>query len=228
MTAATLDSIPLDPRDGGALNWLDMVDDQHQVLLEFMGPRYPKTPDAQKAWLTQMLRNNRHQEFFFRPLANKGLKLVFSFVEGRETGWPDTFITRGTVPLAQLLSLPNVDPKAELAQMREFLEWVDTRRQQVGSEGCEATIQWFRSGYNNRGLEWAGVEDSQTRERLNEELVVWREKPWFDQWYKTNMDGFAKVRMGPDCWLGMASLVPERIWASLRAKPKKFEPRNGP
>lgn len=205
--------IPLDPREGGALNWLDMVDEEGRVVIEFLGPAYPNAPNSQEAWLIEQLREDNHQVFFFRTLAHRGMNLDFQLIESRPLN--RFSLTRGSVPLAQLLSMPNEDPATELAQMREFLEWVDTKRQGVGRDGGEATIQWYRGGYRQRGLEWAGVKDDATREQLNEKLSQWRQKPWFQRWYDTNMTGFSKVRMGPHCWLAMSSLVPDRQWAQL-------------
>ena len=217
--------IPLDPRDGGALNWFDHVDENFRVTLAFFGTTYPhgKSDRQREAWLIEQLRDNAsagRQHFFFYPLAHKGMALDFQFT--RESGpAPGWMTVEGTVPLAQLFLLPNEQPALELARMKEFLTWVDDRVKGQGKDGSDARIQWFRGGYGSRGLEAAGFADDAAREALTQDLKAWHEKPWFERWYAANMKGFAKVRMGPHCWLSMASLVPSRqhakVWDEIKA-----------
>lgn len=225
MTDTNLKPIPLDPRDGGALNWFDLADEQGRVVMELFTQHPPKTPKALESWLIQKLRNDMHQSFFFRTLAHKGMKLDSEILHQKKhqnAAWSRVYVR---VPLAQLFLLPNENPQQELEQLRGFLQWVDDNRQTTGRDGREATIQWFRGGYRSRGLEWAGVAEVADKERLNQELDSWREKPWFQQWYQANMDGLAKVRMGPHCWFSMASLVQDRFYQQLRnqalSKPHK-------
>lgn len=214
-------TIPLDPRDGGALNWFDYLDENFRVPLGFFGTTYPKDKGERQreAWLIEQLRNGTstsRQHFFFYPLAHKGLSLDFQFTrEHALSPSPDWTTVEGTVPLAQLFLLPNEQPALELARMKEFLTWVDERVRGQGGDGYDARIQWFRGGYNSRGLEAAGFADKALQQALTEDLKAWHEKPWFQRWYAANMKGFAKVRMGPHCWLSMASLVPCRKHAQL-------------
>lgn len=205
--------IALRPPEGGALNWFDHQDENHRVRIEFFSDeRFPSTPSRQEAWLLDNLRLAGEQRFFFRTLAVKGLRLEFEVLE------EGSYYTVGTVPLAQLFLLPNQDPATELAQMKEFLAWVDERIKGQGRDGRDATIQWFRGGYASRGLEAAGFIDKALQKQLDEDLQAWREKPWFDAWYRLNMKNFSRVHTGPHSWLSLNSLVPCRFMARLRAE----------
>ena len=202
--------IPLHPRYGGALNWFDHLDEAHRVRLEFIDRPYPPTPALQERWLIHQLREDCYQNFFFEPLAHRGLALDFQAEESVPRGSQRFFWTTGTVPLAQLFLLPNENPAEELDQMKAFLTWVQDQVTEQGNDERDARIQWFRGG-RERGLEAAGFEDKSKQAALTQALQKWREHPWFDAWYRANLRGLGKVRRGPHCWLAMPSLLPQRL-----------------
>jgi hypothetical protein len=166
--------IELDRRDGGAMTWFDHLDAKFRVPIEFMGPAYPKTAKQLEAWLIKQLREDTSQGFFFRTLAHPGMALDFKLLQCQPTGNPAFFITTGTVPLAQLFLLPNVDPEQELREMKDMLAWLDGQLAGQGPKGRDGTVQWFRGGYRNRGLEAASFQDEEKREALNLALANWR------------------------------------------------------
>lgn len=206
--------IPTEPRQGGALDWFDLVDETHRVQMPVIGKRYPKTPKAQEAWLIDHLRNDLlYQGFFCAPLAHKGMALDFQVIHEEPAARDNWGWTVGTVPLAQLFLLPNENPAEELAQMKAFLTWVYERLQGQGENGRQGRLQWYRSGRRNgRGLEAAGFEDKAKRDALTQDIQAWREQPWFEAWYQANLKGLGRVRLGPHCWWPLHSLraVPVR------------------
>ncbi len=216
-----LPTIPLEPRDGGALSWFDYLDDDLRVPIGFFGGHYPKTPTQRRAWLIRMLREQDHNRLFFRLLAHRDMVLDFQLTEVKKTGWPEYSHTVGTVPLAQLLSLPNVDPAEELEQMRGFLAWLDQQVAGNGRNGGDAHIQVFRGGYNSRGIEAAGFADPTKRETLEQDLKNWRKKAWFEAWYQTKMKELSRVRMNAHCWFPLDSLVEDRRYQAMLLKTRQ-------
>ena len=214
--------IPLEPYEGGALNWFDHMDADHRVLIELPGDcsESVRGERGRETRLVKALRETSHQGFFFQTLAHKGMALDHRLVSSRPCVWPDRWHNCFSVPLAELFLLPNQNPAQELAQIKAFLTWVDQQRQGKGPGGREANIQWFRGGYRERGLEWAYVEDREVARNLNAELQGWRKQAWFEQWFRANLQGLAKTRMGPHCWFPMGSLVRDRQIEALVARRK--------
>lgn len=210
MNAALQSTIPMDPREGGPLHWFEYADAEFRVPIEFFGEHYPRTPKQQETWLLKMLRGYRANLFFLRLLSRKGLNLDFRLTEVKKTGWPDKSYTIGTMPLAQLFSLPNENPAEELAQMKAFLTWLDVQLKEQGDRGRDACIQWYRGGYGNRGLEAAGFAEDAKRDALDQALKEWRKEPWFEAWYQKNMEHLGRVRMGPHCWFALSDLSGDR------------------
>lgn len=213
--------IPTDRLFGGALDWFDHLDDQHRVRVRFFGPPYPTqgTQSQRDSWVIQALRQPNDQAFFFANLAHKGLALDFQVLGTRPTGRPDCAEVVGTVPLAQLLLLPNEHPAEELAQMKAFLTWLDARLDNQGPDLFDGSVQWYRNGYAQSGLKAVGFADPAAAEALNQDLAAWRQEPWFEAWYRANMAGFGKIRLGPYCWAPLSSLVKCRARERMRALP---------
>lgn len=214
--------IPLKPDlDGGALNWFDHLDEQHRACLRFLGPTYPASGTAgqRERWLIDRLRETHEQQFFFLNLAHKGMALDFQEVETHPFGWSDLSYTQGKVSLAQLFLLPNENPAEELAQLHSFLSWLDVRLDNQGQKGRDGTVQWGRQGYSDTGLKANGFADPAAGQALTQEIQQWRSQPWFEAWYRANLAGFGKVRLGPYCWSTLTSLVPNRVRERLRALP---------
>lgn len=212
--------ISFNPMQGGALDWFDHLDDKHRVCVRFLGPPYPENGTARQreTWLIQRLQEKHEQGFFFLNLARKGMALDFQDIEVHPSSWPDWRETLGTVPLAQLFLLPNENPAEELAQMKEFLTWLDARLDNQGPSFRDGSVQWYRDGYEEAGLEAAGFEDEAKQDALTQDLQSWREKPWFEAWYRANLAGFGKLRLGPHCWSSLRSLVACRAYDRLAAR----------
>lgn len=214
--------IPLKPDlDGGALNWFDHLDEQHRVCLRFLGPTYPASGTAgqRERWLIDRLRETHEQQFFFLNLAHKGMALDFQEAQSVPSCWHDTPYTQGKVPLAQLLLLPNENPAEELAQLHDFLSWLDARLDNQGPNFRDGTVQWYRQGYSHTGLKANGFADPAAGQALTQEIQRWRSQPWFEAWYRANLAGFGKVRLGPYCWSTLTSLVQCRARDRLKTRP---------
>lgn len=220
MNADLPPTIPMDSREGGPLHWFEYLDADFRVPIEFFGAAYPKTEKQQEKWLIDQLRGYRTIPFFCRLLARKGLALDFQVTSTKKTGWPKDFFTTGTVPLAQLFSLPNEQPAEELANMKRFLSWLDDQLKGQGEKGRDACIQWYRGGYNDRGLEAAGFEDKTKQEALDQALKAWRKEAWFEAWFRKNMEHLARVRIGPHCWFALSNLCGDRYYQRLREEVK--------
>lgn len=218
MDIPRLPTIPMERRYGGPLNWFDYLDADFRVPIEFFGKPYPKTAKQQEAWLIEMLRSHNTHEFFGRLLSRKGLALDFQVTKVRKTGWPDQVVTIGTVPLAQFLSLPNERPAEELAQMKEFLTWLDDQLNGQGKNEDDAALHVYRGGYNHRGMGPAYFKDDHKKEALAQALLEWRKKPWFKAWYEKMMEHLGRVRAGPHCWFTLTHLQGDRKYFRLMAE----------
>lgn len=210
MKSRPQNAIPLDRRDGGPLNWFDYLDSEGRVPVEFFGKPYPKTDKQREAWLIDMLRSSRSQGFFCRLLARKGLRLDFQMTESRPTGWPDSFYTLGTVPLAQLFSLPNENPAEELAQMKAFLTWLDEQIKGRGENGNDASLQVFRAGHGRSCMNLVHFQDEDEQKARNLALQEWRNQPWFEAWHRKMMEHLGRVRLGPYCGFTLTDLQGDR------------------
>lgn len=213
-----LPTIPMNSRDGGPLNWFEYLDADFRVPIEFFGRAYPKTAKQQEAWLIEMLRSHSAHQFFCRLLARKGLALDFQVTSIKKTCWPEDFYTIGTVPLAQLFSLPNENPAEELARMKEFLTWLDEQLKGQGKKGDDATLHVFRGGYNSRGMGAAYFKDDDKKAELNRALQERRKEPWFEAWHQKMMEHLGRVRMGPHCWFTLTDLQGDREYYRLLAE----------
>lgn len=203
-------TIPMNSRDGGPLNWFEYLDADFRVPIEFFGRPYPKTSKQQERWLIEMLGSHSAHRFFCNLLARKGLALDFQVTRIKKTGWPDKEFTIGTVPLAQLLSLPNENPAEELAQMKAFLTWLDAQIEGQGDNGSDATLQLFRSGYSRRGMDLCHFKDEDEGKARTLALQEWRKQPWFEAWYQKMMEHLGRVRLGPHCWFTLTDLQGDR------------------
>ena len=208
-------SIPMDRRDGGPLNWFDYLDGEGRVPVAFFGKPYPKTEKQREAWLIEMLRSTRSQGFFCRLLARKGLALDFQVTSSRPTGWPESFYTCGTVPLAQLFSLPNENPREELAQMKAFLTWLDEQLKGQGEKGNDASLQVFRAGHGRNGMDLVHFKDEDEGKARTLALQEWRKQPWFEAWHQKMMEHLGRVRLGPHCWFTLTDLQGDREYLQL-------------
>lgn len=214
--------ISFNPLVSGALDWFDHVNEEHRVYVQLLGPPYPENGTARQreTWLIQRLREKHEQGFFFLNLAHKGMALDFQDVEEHPSHWPEWRETFGAVPLAQLFLLPNENPAEELAQMKAFLTWLDARLDNQGPGLRDGTVHWYRIGYTEAGVEAGGFEDKAKQDALTKDIQAWRKQPWFEAWYRANLAGFGKVRMGPHLWTPAVSLVESRTLNRMSALPR--------
>ena len=178
----------------------------------------PSAPGVREKWIRATLRDITHQEFYFLPNTHKGMALQAEVLATGKVGFAGHCEIALRIPLAQIFGLPNENPKEELAQLREFFAFVDERSVGRGPDGRDARLQWFRGGYNSRGLEWVGFEDEAVGKACAKELEAWMEKPILKEWKARNLAGWGKVRMGPHCWATQSSLVPDRHWQKILAE----------
>ena len=208
-------AIPLDPRDGGALDWFDRCDEEHRVILVVHTTPEPSSPAAREKWLRETLCDLQWQSFYFYPNTHKNMALQAEVLATGKIGFAGHCQTVLRIPLAHIHGLPNENPKEELAQLREFFEFIDARGAGQRDEGGDASLQWYRSGYGNRGLDWVGFKDEAVGEACKKELESWLEKPILKEWKARNLAGWGKLRNGPHCWATMPSLVPDRRWQRI-------------
>ena len=211
----------------GPLDWLDIAQSREDLRLpvEILDERYYsslKTDVAREKWLVKNLRHSNLA--FFHPLFHVGMGMNWQNADTREKRLGDFISHRGTLSLTRLFGLPDENPAKELEQYRGFLQWIQDKRNEVGNPlPTSVSVQWFRGGYNSRGLEWAGMKGAGVSEedqaRWNQELQDWRKQPWFEALYKRNMEGLARVRIGPHCWFRMGELRDrsEQFLARLRS-----------
>lgn len=221
-------AIPLDPREGGALDWFDKCDSEHRVILDIFGSKAPKGKQAFERWLIETLRELPHQQFFFYPNTHKGMALSAEVIGECPTGWPEHTHTALRIPLAQIFGLPNQNAALELDQMRDFLTFVDQRGRGLGKDGRDTYLQWYRSGHGNRGIEWAGILDKDEARAATVDLEAWLAKPGMKEWKKGQLDGLSRVRLSPHCWFSMSALVQDRWYLAQMDGMKKKADSVGP
>jgi hypothetical protein len=196
----------------GPLDWMDIAQSRAdlQLPVQFLTEQsYSalRTERGRERWIVQNLRDNNLS--FFYPLLHAGFGMEWAPTS--ETGTGQFIMHRGTLPLTRLFGLPNENPARELEQYRGFLQWIQDKRNELGNPWpTTVSLQWFRGGYSNRGIEWSGMHDSGLSEeqiaQWQQELIDWRKQPWFEALYQKNMDGLARVRIGPHCWFRMGEL----------------------
>lgn len=215
-----LTDLAWEPELGGPLDWFDFADSEGRVLWRQPSRSKPfpanRSYDTQRAWLKDCFEFSRPGFFFTLYTAHPDTTAV------RDMGTDKRGYRFFSFPLTDLMGLPGKDHATELAQLKGFLEWVDEQADTY-SEPLPAnriSLQWFRGGYNSRGLEWSGICDlsETTQQALNEGLAQWEEQPWFATWKKTQLDRMARLRFGPHMWLRHDDLRADRRTAFLRDK----------
>ena len=167
-----------------------------------------RSPAGRDAWLVKALRRNCFCSFLL-PLLHTGRGLTWKTDSTRM--WGDTPMVTGRTSAAPLFGLDPDHARRDLESYRELLRWVQAREAALGPD-ARVGLQWFRGGYRSRGLEWygltaAGLNDTEQDEwRL--ELAERQRAPWCAAWTARNLDGLARVRLGPHCWFSMKSLRP--------------------
>lgn len=213
----------------GPLDWVDIAQarDDLRLPVQFMTEQpygALRTDHGRERWLVQNLRNSNIA--FFQPLFHLGFGM--NWKPSGETKSGQFTNSRGTLSLTRLFGLPDKDPAQELEQYRGFLQWIQDKRNELGNPfPTTVSVQWFRGGYNSRGIEWAGIKEVGLNENQvahwEQELQDWRKQPWFEALYKKNMDGLARVRIGPHCWFRMGEL--RNRTEEILARPRSPRPR---
>lgn len=212
---APLDAVSFDHSSEGVLDWFDAADAQGNIMVWLMGSSFPKQASAITPWLKKALKHST-QRFFIMPLLANDFRLPCELVKEKTASDPNWTVVHVKVPLAAFFNLPNENPLQELAQLREFFEWAQTKSGSLGRPFFESPrLQWYRAGSasgTQYGLEWASLSpnkpgtpdmDEPTRRQWAVELESWRAKPWFNAWYERNIAGMKKLRLGPHCWASM-------------------------
>lgn len=211
--AVKMDRIYLGSSQDGLLDWLDVAQSHPEGRLPFTyftEKSYSKlrSDASREKWAVEAFRNSGQP--FLNVLQHMGSGLDMRVEKERQLG-PGYYEVEATVSVHALLGLPGDEPEVELSQYRDFLNWIQAKRDRIRSERPnEIGIQWYRGGYNCRGLEWYGLSSTplsdSKRQEWEDELQDWRSIPWFEAWYKKNMEGLARVRMGPHCFFRLSNL----------------------
>ena len=181
----------LDSQESSILDWIDAADEQGRLELTIFAKPCPSPLAEVKfdKWLRESLKDINKLQFFFRLRSVTPRPFDAKLVEVHSQGQYEETTLNFSLP--NLLNLPGINPQQELAQMKKFYLWVQEKVKESGQQypGIPR-IQWYRGGYgkNNKGLEFAGIQDPETKVKFQEELNAWTEKKWFKDWYELNID----------------------------------------
>lgn len=202
----------LDDRRGpGLLGWVELALARADLTLPLElfteQSSVDLTPKQKRAWLLNALRSNCFASFV-RVNIHAGTD--FQWITDQERAWGDRVVVQGRLVAADLFGLERERERAALEEFHQFLLWVEQRLSTAGIADGKAGLQWFRSGYRDRGLEWSGLRHNQFSDEQirhwNEELRGWCKESWFERWLGVNLHGLGRMRMGPHCWFPINSL----------------------
>lgn len=202
-----------DRRGGGLLGWVELARGRFDLTLPVelfaKRPGAGLAPRAHQAWLLETLRANCFAPFV---QVNVHAGTAFQWTTDQERVWGDRIVVNGRLGAADLFGLERERGRAALDEFHEFLLWAQARLEQAGV--ANGGLQWFRSGYRQRGLEWCslwGADFSEVQvKQWNDELLAWRKHAWFERWMAVNLHGLGRMRLGPHCWFSTNGLRGER------------------